>query len=95
MIEENDKQKVSQRSKKHKLRILNQPYIRMGLDKGGGRMWRRKGCPRCQGDIFIDEDVGSKYLKCLQCGYEKEVVPEPLGISHRGIKKGRVSALPF
>ncbi len=36
-------------------------------------MWKYKSCPRCQGDIFIDEDIDGNYIKCLQCGYEKEL----------------------
>jgi DNA-directed RNA polymerase subunit M/transcription elongation factor TFIIS len=37
-------------------------------------MWKYKGCPRCQGDIFIDEDIDESYEKCLQCGYERELL---------------------
>jgi hypothetical protein len=43
-------------------------------------MWRRKGCPRCRGDLFIDEEVGKNYLKCLQCGYEKELTEKLLAL---------------
>lgn len=41
--------------------------------KGGADMWNMKRCPRCQGDVYIDEDMGSCYEKCLQCGYEREM----------------------
>ena len=27
-----------------------------------------KGCPRCRGDVFLDEDSYGPYLPCLQCG---------------------------
>ena len=37
-------------------------------------MWSFKGCPRCKGDVFIDEDTDRCYEKCLQCGYERELV---------------------
>lgn len=37
-------------------------------------MWNIKGCPKCGGDIFIDEDIDRCYEKCLQCGYERELV---------------------
>ena len=37
-------------------------------------MWNFKKCPRCRGDIFIDEDIENCYEKCLQCGYERELV---------------------
>jgi hypothetical protein len=37
-------------------------------------MWSFKGCPKCRGDIFIDEDIDRSYEKCLQCGFERELV---------------------
>lgn len=37
-------------------------------------MWNSKSCPRCRGDIFIDEDVVGRFEKCLQCGYEREIL---------------------
>jgi len=27
-----------------------------------------KACPRCNGDLYIEDDVGSRELVCLQCG---------------------------
>ena len=27
-----------------------------------------KGCARCSGDLYIEEEVGSRDLVCLQCG---------------------------
>ena len=39
--------------------------------KGSISMWNFKKCPRCRGDIFIDEDIEGDYEKCLQCGYER------------------------
>jgi hypothetical protein len=41
-------------------------------------MWNFKGCPRCKGDVFIDEDTDKCYEKCLQCGYERELIRVPL-----------------
>jgi DNA-directed RNA polymerase subunit M/transcription elongation factor TFIIS len=37
-------------------------------------MWITKGCPRCKGNLFIEESIGSRFEKCLQCGYEKETL---------------------
>lgn len=37
-------------------------------------MWNLNNCPRCGGDIYVDEGVGYAYEKCLQCGYERELV---------------------
>jgi hypothetical protein len=36
-------------------------------------MWNFKRCPRCRGDVYIDEDLDTCYEKCLQCGYEREL----------------------
>ncbi len=36
-------------------------------------MWIYKSCPKCHGDIFIEKEVDTSYVKCLQCGYEKEL----------------------
>lgn len=37
-------------------------------------MWYSKSCPRCRGNIVIDEDVNGRFEKCLQCGYERDIV---------------------
>lgn len=35
-------------------------------------MWKLRACPRCEGDVFIDKDEeqGTWYEQCLQCGYQ-------------------------
>ncbi len=47
----------------------------MAITGSGGdvTVWDFKKCPRCKGDIYIDEDAGVCYEKCLQCGYEREL----------------------
>ena len=37
-------------------------------------MWNFKKCPHCGGDTYIEEEIGNHYEKCLQCGYERELV---------------------
>lgn len=32
-------------------------------------MWDVKGCPRCNGDLFVDYDEDGMFNHCLQCGY--------------------------
>jgi len=32
-------------------------------------MWRLKGCPRCLGDMVIEQDYSGWYELCIQCGY--------------------------
>lgn len=27
-----------------------------------------KGCPRCQGDVWLETDLYGSYLSCVQCG---------------------------
>lgn len=28
-----------------------------------------KACPRCRGDIQLDDDQYGRYMECLQCGF--------------------------
>ena len=35
-------------------------------------MIKFKVCPRCHGDLYLNEDVFGKYFNCLQCGYMKD-----------------------
>ncbi len=28
-----------------------------------------KACPRCTGDLYLEEDTDGEYLSCLRCGY--------------------------
>jgi DNA-directed RNA polymerase subunit M/transcription elongation factor TFIIS len=46
-------------------------------------MWNSKSCPRCRGNIVIDEDVSGRFEKCLQCGYERDIV------SSRSVKRNQ------
>ncbi len=36
-------------------------------------MWKLKGCPKCQGDVFLEKDVSGWYERCLQCGYNRDM----------------------
>jgi len=44
-----------------------------------GVSWRPKDCPRCGGDMFIEEDLDRRWHKqCLQCSYQvelKQIIP--------------------
>ncbi len=33
-----------------------------------------KACPKCQGDLFLDQDHYGKFKTCVQCGYLREVI---------------------
>ena len=28
-----------------------------------------KACPRCIGDLYLEEDTDGEYLSCIRCGY--------------------------
>ena len=30
-----------------------------------------KACPRCKGDLFLDQDASNRDVVCLQCGYRR------------------------
>lgn len=32
-----------------------------------------KACPRCHGDLHINQDMYGQYKECLQCGYMVDV----------------------
>ena len=36
-------------------------------------VWKLKGCPRCNGDLFIQRETDGWYEECLLCGYQKDV----------------------
>jgi len=45
-----------------------------GFKRGGdAAMWRFKACPKCGGDIFVDDDMNGWYEQCLQCGYTHDL----------------------
>jgi DNA-directed RNA polymerase subunit M/transcription elongation factor TFIIS len=50
-------------------------------------MWSLKKCPRCRGDLYIDENEDKWCKKCLQCGYEQELEEALVIKTSRGIKK--------
>ena len=33
-----------------------------------------KECPRCLGDLFLEEDHYGKFKTCIQCGYMSDLV---------------------
>ena len=41
-------------------------------------MIKFKVCPRCHGDLYLNEDIFGKYVNCLQCGYMKDPVAPAL-----------------
>jgi ribosomal protein S27AE len=37
-------------------------------------MWRLRGCPKCGGDVFLEKDISGWYERCLQCGYNRDML---------------------
>ncbi len=35
-----------------------------------------RACPRCGGDMFLEEDMFGPYRSCLQCGCTVEAKPK-------------------
>lgn len=52
-------------------------------------VWNMKGCPRCGGDTFLDEDLGAVYEHCLLCGYSRQVPVKNLRSVKPPARKGR------
>ena len=46
------------------------------------KMMRRKGCPRCRGDLHVVRDVGESYFSCVQCGFVSyEALAPPVAVA--------------
>lgn len=39
-----------------------------------------KKCQKCGGDLFVETDLYGTYLKCLQCGYTRDLTQENLDL---------------
>lgn len=40
-------------------------------------MIKFKGCPKCRGDLYLNQDIYGKYYNCMQCGYVKDLTGQP------------------
>jgi DNA-directed RNA polymerase subunit RPC12/RpoP len=50
-----------------------------------------KGCTRCQGDLYREEDVGQTDLVCLQCGFRLPVDPVlAIGARFEQVRRARI-----
>jgi hypothetical protein len=50
-----------------------------------------KGCIRCQGDLFREEDLGQSDLVCLQCGFRLPTdEPAALGARFTQVRQPRM-----
>ena len=55
-------------------------------------MIKLKGCPKCHGDIRLDNDMHGEYLSCLQCGYMRDLTPEAAAEFRSGLTVVRPAA---
>ena len=50
-----------------------------------------KGCTRCQGDLYREEDVGQTDLVCLQCGFRLPVESvSAMGVRFEQVRQARI-----
>jgi hypothetical protein len=40
-------------------------------------MWKLKGCPKCMGDLHIEQRQYEYEEQCLQCGFKREYFIDP------------------
>ncbi len=36
-------------------------------------MLKLKGCPKCQGSLYLATDMYGRYINCLQCGFTRDL----------------------
>ena len=36
-------------------------------------MFLLKACPRCHGDLYFDGNPYDSFLRCIQCGYTRDI----------------------
>lgn len=58
-------------------------------------MWL-KGCRRCRGDLYLERDIGSSRVVCLQCGHVAAEAQErrPVEVVRATRREARRSAEP-
>ncbi len=57
-------------------------------------IWKLKSCPRCRGDIFLDQELDGWHEQCLQCGYVHNI-PNTVNVhQYSGDKEKELSKLP-
>ena len=56
-----------------------------------------KECPRCQGDLILDQDQYGRFKTCVQCGYLRDVVEISVSVAPAatGIMPDQLAAMPI
>lgn len=58
-----------------------------------GKSSRNRRCPKCGGNLYMDQDYHGWYEQCLQCSYMKDLVvvyekKKPVTITDYQIEEG-------
>lgn len=69
-------QKLRRRIQKFKRKST----ISCSVGKQVGVMIYFKGCGKCKGELFLEEDFYGSYLRCLQCGRITETQARETGV---------------
>ncbi len=40
-----------------------------------------KACPKCHGDLYLDNDAYGAFVECLQCGLLRDLVDRKIGMA--------------
>ena len=40
-------------------------------------MLKLRGCPKCQGALYLAADMYGRYVNCLQCGFSRDLPDTP------------------
>jgi len=48
-----------------------------------------RGCSKCEGDVYPEENIDGTDLVCLQCGY-RQIGQDPVRLESRPLQEGRV-----
>ena len=52
-------------------------------------MIKFKGCPKCQGDLYLERDAYGRYVNCLQCGFTRDL---PAAATAAGAQPAKATA---
>ena len=44
-----------------------------------------KGCPKCKGDLYLDQDTYGKFQSCLQCGYIRDLIDPATAVAEQSL----------
>ncbi len=48
-----------------------------------------KSCPKCRGDMYLDNDSYGSFRQCLQCGLVQDIITKPMAVPQPIEEKAR------